>query len=128
MQFRAQTCPQNVILRAKVPFSLKQHRALFNPGQNTDTSHVYLSFGVYYVFNYDTCRNIGGKHILRIRPNDDMKADSASLFRPAESVHVAFKAAVPTENIETSVTDRSRPYPEFLCCYCIQILLTKPSY
>ena len=78
--------------------------------------------------DYETCRNIGGKHILRSRPNDDMKADSASLFRPAESVHVAFKAAVPTENIETSVTDRSRPYPEFLCCYCIQILLTKPSY
>ncbi len=29
MQFRAQKCPQNVIPRAKVPFSLKQHRALF---------------------------------------------------------------------------------------------------
>ena len=29
MQFHAQKCPQNVIPRAKVPFSLKQHRALF---------------------------------------------------------------------------------------------------
>ena len=29
MQFRAQKCPQDVIPRAKVPFSLKQHRALF---------------------------------------------------------------------------------------------------
>ena len=29
MQFRAQKCPQEVIPHAKVPFSLKQHRALF---------------------------------------------------------------------------------------------------
>ena len=61
-------------------------------------------------------------------PDDDVKADSASLFRPAESVYVVFKAAVSTENIETSVTDRSRPYPGCLCCYSIQILLTEPSY
>ena len=54
-----------------------------------------------------------------------MKADSASLFRPAESGHVAFKAAV---YIETSVTDHTRPYPECLCWYCIQIMLTEPSY
>ena len=65
---------------------------------------------------------------MRIMPDDDVKADSASLFRPAESVYVVFKAAVSTENIETSVTDRSRPYPGCLCCYSIQILLTEPSY
>ena len=29
MQFRAQKCPQDVIPHTKVPFSLKQHRALF---------------------------------------------------------------------------------------------------
>ena len=29
MQFRVQKCPQDVIPRVKVPFSLKQHRALF---------------------------------------------------------------------------------------------------
>ena len=48
---------------------------------------------------------------MRIAPNDDVKADSTALCRPAKSVHVAFKAAVLTENIETSVTNRSRPYP-----------------
>ena len=31
------------------------------------------------------------------------------------------------ENSKTSITDRSRPYPDCLCCYCIQILLTEPS-
>ena len=49
----------------------------------------------------------GGRYILRITPNDDVKA---------------------AENIETSVTDRSRLYPECLSCYCIQILLTEASY
>ena len=34
----------------------------------------------------------------------------------------------PLENIETNGTDRYRPYPECLCCYCIKILLTEPSY
>ena len=43
-------------------------------------------------------------------------------------VHVAFKAAVSMKNDETSVTDCSRSYPDGLCCYCIQILLTEPSY
>ena len=34
---------------------------------------------------------------MRITPNDDVKADSASLFRPAELLGVAFKAADSTE-------------------------------
>ena len=45
---------------------------------------------------------------LRITPNDEVKADSASLFRPAGSLHFALKAAASTENIGTSVTDRAR--------------------
>ena len=66
----------------------------------------YLSFDLqYYVFNYDTGRAIEGRHTLRITPNDDVKTDSASLFRPSKSLRVVFKAAVSTEN---SVIDRSR--------------------
>ena len=86
------------------------------------TPHVYLSFDIYYVFNYDTCKL--SVHILR------MVTRAHPLFRPAESVHVAFKTAVSTEHrsIATSVTDRSRPYPECLCCYCIHIVLTEPYY
>ena len=53
-----------------------------------------MSFDIYYVFNYDTWRAIGGRHILPMTPNDDVEADSASLSRLAESVHVPFKAAV----------------------------------
>ena len=53
---------------------------------DTITPHVCLSFDMYCVFNY----------ILRaIVP----------------SVHVAFKAAISTENNETSVINRYRPYP-----------------
>ena len=63
------------------------------------TPHVYLSFDIYYVFNYDTRSAMVGRHTLRITPNDDMKADSDSLFRPAGSLLVAFKATISTENI-----------------------------
>ena len=38
------------------------------------------------------------------------------------------KAAVSMENNETSVADHYRPYPDCLCCYCIQILLTEPLF
>ena len=58
---------------------------------------LILSFDICFVFNYDTCKTIGGRHILRMTPNDDVKADSASLFRPAELLGVAFKAADSTE-------------------------------
>ena len=31
------------------------------------------------------------------------------------------------KNNETNITDRSRPYPDGSCCYCIQVLLSKLS-
>ena len=79
-------------------------------------------------FNYDTWTAIGGRSTLLITPNDDAKADRDSLFRLPKSFCVAFKAAVSTENRETSVSDRSRPYPDGLCCNCIHILLTEPYF
>ena len=57
-----------------------------------------------YVFNYN---------ILRHLANYDVTADSASTrlqARIAASVHVAFKTAISTKNIEMSATDHSRPY------------------
>ena len=42
MQFRTQKCPQNVTPRAKVPFSLKQHRGLFQSWAEHWT-HVFSS-------------------------------------------------------------------------------------
>ena len=79
--------------------------------------HVYLSFDIMFlIVTLEELGPIGGRHrpTLRITLNDDLKADSDSLFTPDESLRVAFKAAVSTENIETSVIDRSHPYLDCL--------------
>ena len=61
--------------------------------------------------------------------NYDVQIDEALTGRGAIAapLSVACKAAVSTEKNETSVTDRSHPYPDCRCCYCIQVLPTAPS-
>ena len=48
---------------------------------DTYTTHVYLSFHIYYGFNCNTWRTIGGSHIGTYIADDDAKADSASPIR-----------------------------------------------
>ena len=52
---------------------------------------------------------IGGRHILRMFTWKKAKLRLARHGTVAAPIHVAFKAAVSTENIETSVIDRSSP-------------------
>ena len=74
---------------------------------DTYTSHVYLYIWHLIMFWSMTQENycIMGRYILRIMT---WKQTAHRLYRPAESVHVAFKAAVSRENIETSVKPVSR--------------------
>ena len=79
-------------------------------------SHVFFSLDIYYVFHYDIWRTKGGGHMVRITPNNGLTADINSPFRLAFRFHIGRfdgKCCV------TSVTDRPRPYPDYLFCYCI---------